>query len=72
LRDKATESDTIRNNKDQMKRRSWHDGLISREFELHMKPSDATSPNRCVRIYFDWDQGRQKVVIGWIGRKPGL
>lgn len=66
------ESDTIKNNKAEMKLRTWHDGQVRREFEFHMKPSDATSPDRCVRIYFDWDQDLRKVVIGWVGRKPGL
>ena len=66
------ESDTIRNSKAEMKLRTWHDGQVRREFEFHMKPSDATSPDRCVRIYFDWDQDLRKVVIGWVGRKPGL
>ncbi|MCK9521432.1 MAG: hypothetical protein M0R76_00100 [Proteobacteria bacterium] len=66
------ESDTIRSSKAEMKLRTWHDGQVRREFEFHMKPSDATSPDRCVRIYFDWDQDLRKVVIGWVGRKPGL
>jgi hypothetical protein len=35
-----------------------------------LKPSDGTAPDKCVRIYFDWDEGRSKFVIGWIGRHP--
>jgi len=66
------ESDTIKNSKAEMKLRTWHYGLKRREFELHMKPSEATSPDRCVKIYFDWDQDLAKVVVGWIGRKPGF
>jgi hypothetical protein len=66
------ESDTILHNKAEMKLRTWHDGKEHREFELHMKPSDATSPDRCVRIYFDWDVNTGRVAVGWIGRKPRL
>jgi hypothetical protein len=39
-------------------------------FDLHLKPSDATSPDRCVRIYFEYEGSRQKTVVGWIGRHP--
>jgi hypothetical protein len=35
-----------------------------------MKPSDATAPDRCVRIYFEIDPEIHKVVIGWVGRHP--
>lgn len=63
------ESDTIRNNGRSMERRTWDDGAgSSRPFDLHMKPSDATSPDRCVRIYFAWDSNVERVVVGWVGR----
>jgi hypothetical protein len=65
------ESETIQNSKAEMKQRTWHDGRRRREFDLHMKPTDATSPDRCVRIYFDWDSDQKRVVVGWLGRKPG-
>lgn len=65
------ESETIQNSKAEMKQRTWHDGLRRREFDLHLKPTDATSPDRCVRIYFDWDSDQRRVVVGWLGRKPG-
>ncbi len=41
-------------------------------FENHTKPNDAKSPNQCVRIYFEWCNDRRKIVIGSVGRKPGL
>lgn len=41
-------------------------------FTNHTKPSEATSPNQCVRIYFDWCPNRKKIIVGSIGRKPGL
>lgn len=67
------ESETIRNNKAEQKRRTWDDGTGSvRTFDLHMKPSDGTSPDRCVRIYFEYDKDRRVAVVGWVGRKPGL
>jgi cell division protein FtsB len=64
------ESDTIKNNKTEMQKRTWHDGSAQREFDLHLKPSDATSPDRCVRIYFDWSDTTKAVVVGWVGRHP--
>jgi hypothetical protein len=65
------ESETIKNSRAEMKQRTWHDGRRRREFDLHLKPTDATSPDRCVRIYFDWNADEKKVVVGWLGRKPG-
>lgn len=65
------ESETIQNSRAELKRRTWHDGRRRRTFDLHMKPTDATSPDRCVRIYFDWDTDEKKVVVGWLGREPG-
>ncbi len=41
-------------------------------YEKHTKPNEATSPNQCVRIYFEWCEKRKKIVIGSVGRKPGL
>jgi hypothetical protein len=65
------ESESIKNSRAEMRQRTWHDGRERREFELHLKPTDGTSPDRCVRIYFDWDEEQKKVVVGWLGRKPG-
>ncbi len=54
-----------------MKARTWDDGAgARREFELHLKPAEGTSPDRCVRIYFDYDETAQRAVVGWIGRHP--
>lgn len=64
------ESTTTRNNDAEMGKRTWHDGNEKRPFFLHMKPSDGTSPDRCVRIYFDWNEEAQKVMVGWVGRHP--
>ncbi len=64
------ESETIRNSSSEMAKRRWHDGRQDREFELHIKTAEATAPNRCVRIYFDWDDVSEKVVVGWVGRHP--
>ncbi len=64
------ESASIRRSRSEMERRTWGDGSSRRRFETHLKPSDGTSPERCVRIYFDWDDVTQKIVIGWIGRHP--
>lgn len=37
-------------------------------FNAHLKPSDGTHINRCVRIYFAWDAERECYVIGNITR----
>jgi hypothetical protein len=64
------ESETVRNSRAEMGKRRWHDGRQQKEFELHLKPAEATAPDRCVRIYFDWDSVSEKVVVGWVGRHP--
>ena len=66
----SSESETIQNNRDEMQRRTWHDGRDQRAFVTHLKPAEATPPDRCVRIYFDWDDASAKAVIGWVGRHP--
>lgn len=47
-------------------KRTWG----GREYEWHLKPADAVSPDRCVRIYFDWDEASKRIFVGWIGRHP--
>lgn len=47
-------------------RRAWS----GREYDWHLKPSDGVSPDRCVRIYFDWDEAAKRTVVGWVGRHP--
>ena len=64
------ESESTRTNGRELQRRAWHDGQRRRVFLQHTKPSDGARPDRCVRIYFDWDPERSVVVIGWVGRHP--
>jgi hypothetical protein len=64
------ESETIKNSKVEKKKRTWKYGGISSVYEMHMKPCDATTPDRCVRIYFDTNAALGKVIIGWVGRHP--
>jgi len=64
--DVSVESETIR----KAGGRSWWVEDKNLVFNLHTKPSDATSPDRCVRIYFAHDPERQKMLIGWVGRHP--
>lgn len=66
----STESDTIQNKREEMQKRSWHDGRSQRKFLTHLKPAEAAHPDRCVRIYFDWDEASAKIVVGWVGRHP--
>lgn len=65
------ESETIRNSPAERQARTWDDGSGGRRgFDLHLKPSEATSPDRCVRVYFDYDEERRKTIIGWVGTHP--
>jgi len=66
----SPESETIRSNKKEQKKRTWRDGIGSRCFQFHLKPCEAAPPDRCVRIYFDWDDDRKMIVVGWVGRHP--
>ncbi len=66
----SNESETVMRSRTEIKKRTWHDGRGPREFEMHLKPTEAAPPNRCPRIYFVWDEASAKVVIGWVGRHP--
>lgn len=66
----SAESDTTLNNRAAMKSRTWNDGSGPRAFNLHLKPNDGVQPDRCVRIYFDWNNATEQIVVGWIGRHP--
>lgn len=66
----STESETVTNGRSQMDRCIWSDGRGRRQFELHLKPNDSTHPDQCVRIYFDWDDASEQLVVGWVGRHP--
>jgi hypothetical protein len=64
------ESQTVRNSESERRKRNWDFAGESRVFETHLKPSDGVHPDRCVRIYFDYDEQRKVVVVGWVGRHP--
>ena len=64
------EGEVVRNSASAMRARTWNDGERPRGFTLHMKPAEATSPDRCVRVYFDFDEEQRKTVVAWIGRHP--
>jgi hypothetical protein len=66
----SNESETTLNSASEMRKRTWHDGQARRPFEQHLKPSEGTSPDRCVRIYFYYDEDKKKTVVGWVGRHP--
>lgn len=61
------ESPTIANNKKEQELRTWSVNGKRLTFDLHLKPNDGTSPDRCVRIYFAPLSGG-KVPVGYIGR----
>ena len=65
------ESETILNSTSEQKARTWDDGAgAKRPFNSHLKPSEATSPDRCVRVYFDYDEKRSKTIVAWVGKHP--
>lgn len=65
------ESQLVENNSVERSRRTWGDGSGGkRYFELHLKPAEGTSPDRCVRIYFDYDEKSRATVVAHIGRHP--
>ena len=64
------ESTDARKRFDRRKARTFHDGERRVFFSPHLKVSDGVSPDRCVRIYFDWRENSQKAVVGWVGRHP--
>ena len=65
----SPESATNLNSAKHKRARTWDDGTgTKREFNLHLKPTTATSPDRCVRLYFHLDNDKGRVMIGWIGR----
>ncbi len=64
------ESETILCSPTEMRRRTWHDGEARREFAMHLKPVDGSSPDRCVRIYFDYVEEKRKTIVAYVGRHP--
>jgi len=65
------ENETTLNSPAAMQRRTWDDGLGGRRaFTDHLKTSNATSPDRCVRIYYEWDSDAERLIVGCVGRHP--
>jgi hypothetical protein len=64
------ESETVLCSASDMRRRTWHDGDVRREFQMHLKPVDGSSPDRCVRIYFDYVEEKRKTIVAYVGRHP--
>ncbi|NKF20873.1 hypothetical protein [Solimonas marina] len=65
------ESETILNSNKEMKKRTWAGPNGQQRFEKHLKPNDNIAPDKCVRIYFEAEPERDRIVVGWIGRHPG-
>lgn len=67
----SLESETVNSSPRERAKRTWDNGKGERMyFELHLKPNDATTPDRCVRIYVDAEVHAGKVIVGWVGRHP--
>lgn len=62
------ESETTKKNaKAQEKRTFLFTDNKKISFDKHMKLGDATDIKHCVRIYFEWDESKQKFLIGYVG-----
>ncbi len=67
----SSESTILEGTKSERQKRTWDDGNDNKRFfTLHLKPNENTGPDLCVRIYFDYDEERQKIIVGWVGRHP--
>lgn len=67
----SDEEQLTRSSKAMRAKRTWDNGSGERVyFDAHLKPSDGTSPDRCVRIYFLFDKAPGKSRVGWVGRHP--
>ena len=66
----SNESTFVENNKAERQKRTWDDGAGKRFYTCHTKPNDGTGPDKCVRIYFEYDEAMGKVIVGWVGRHP--
>lgn len=60
------ESETVKNSRGGV--RTFRIGGNSVPCELHLKPSDGTSPDKCVRIYFAPSQVKPHIGVGYVGR----
>jgi hypothetical protein len=50
--------------------RTWDAGNSKRPFRFHLKPSTDDNDENTVRIYFDWDDNRRKILVGMIEAHP--
>lgn len=66
----SNESDLVENNKVERQKRTWGDGIGRRFFTAHLKPNENTGPDKCVRVYYEFDESMGKIIVGWIGRHP--
>jgi hypothetical protein len=64
------EDEITRKNEAARRRRTWKTASGTSVFDFHLKPNDGTSPDKCVRVYCEWDGTLKKYVIGYIGRHP--
>lgn len=64
------ESESVRRDFGRRRLRTFHDGQRRTFFEHHLKISEGTHPDRCVRAYFTWQESGQKAVVGSVGRHP--
>ena len=66
----APESLSVQRDFTKRQARTFHDGMRRRFFPLHLQVSDHVRPDRCVRVYFDWDEEHRNAVCAFIGRHP--
>jgi hypothetical protein len=70
------ESNRVQDDENDMRKRTWHDGVGCSRFIDHLKPSEGERlhgdiwDNSCIRIYFKWSEEMKKTIVGWIGEHP--
>lgn len=66
--DCSVESSTIKKNKLARNARTFQVSGEDFYCEFHLKPSDGTSPDKCVRIYFGPSESKPYIRVGYVGR----
>lgn len=64
----ATESETVRNNKNMSRARTFKYLGADTEMFRHLKIGAADDIAKTIRVHFHWDSTNQKIVIGYCGK----
>lgn len=62
------ESETVKSDTKKINDRTFKVAGKTYVMEKHLKLGDAYDAAHCVRVYFEWDDTLEKIIIGYIGR----